>query len=48
MIGRDLIEELRSGQLLVPDFLAQVEARFIQQEPSVLAFLPYEKRFDRL
>ena len=48
MIGRDLIEELRSGQLLVPDFLAQVEARFIQQEPSVLAFLPDEKRFDRL
>ena len=48
MIGRDLIEELRAGELPLPDFLAQVEARFIQQEPSVLALLPDEKRFDRL
>ena len=48
MISRLLIEELRSGQLLLPDFLAQVEARFEQHEPSILAFLPDEKRFDRL
>jgi Asp-tRNA(Asn)/Glu-tRNA(Gln) amidotransferase A subunit family amidase len=48
MIGRLLIEELRSGQLLLPDFLAQVEARFTQHEPSILAFIPDEKRFDRL
>jgi Asp-tRNA(Asn)/Glu-tRNA(Gln) amidotransferase A subunit family amidase len=48
MIGRSLIEELRSGQLLLPDFLAQVEARFTQYEPSILAFIPDEKRFDRL
>jgi Asp-tRNA(Asn)/Glu-tRNA(Gln) amidotransferase A subunit family amidase len=48
MIGRELIEELRSGQLPLPDFLAQIEARFIQQEPSVLALIPDEKRFDRL
>jgi Asp-tRNA(Asn)/Glu-tRNA(Gln) amidotransferase A subunit family amidase len=48
MIGRVLLEDLRAGQLLVPDFLAQVEARFIQHEPLILAFIPDEKRFDRL
>ena len=48
MIGRVLIEDLRSGQLLLPDFLAQIEARFTQQEPSVLALIQDEKRFDRL
>jgi Asp-tRNA(Asn)/Glu-tRNA(Gln) amidotransferase A subunit family amidase len=48
MIRRLLVEELRSGQLPLPDFLAQVEARFVQDEPSIQAFLPDEKRFDRL
>lgn len=48
MIERFLIEELRSGQLLLPDFLAQIEARFTQHEPSILAMIPDEKRFDRL
>src|SRR5215211_171151 len=48
MIGRLLVEELRSGQLLLPDFLAQVEARFTQAEPSILALIPDEKRFERL
>ncbi len=48
MIRRLLVEELRSGQLPLPEFLAQVEARFVQDEPSIQAFLPNEKRFDRL
>jgi Asp-tRNA(Asn)/Glu-tRNA(Gln) amidotransferase A subunit family amidase len=48
MISRELVEDLRAGQLLLPDFLAQIEARFSQHEPSILAFLPDEKRFDRL
>src|SRR5215211_4145499 len=48
MIGHFLIEELRSGQLLLPDYLAQVEARFAQDEPVILALLPDEKRFERL
>jgi Asp-tRNA(Asn)/Glu-tRNA(Gln) amidotransferase A subunit family amidase len=48
MISRLLVEELRAGELLLPDFLAQVEARFTQHEPSILAFIPDEKRFDRL
>ena len=48
MISRLLVEDLRSGQLLLPDFLAQIEARFTQQEPSILAFLPEDDRFTRL
>ena len=48
MIERVLIEDLRSGQLLLPDFLAQVEARFLQHEPALQALIPDEKRFDRL
>src|ERR1044071_3796525 len=43
-----LIEELRSGQLLFPNYLAQVESRFMKEEPSILAFLPEADRFMRL
>jgi Asp-tRNA(Asn)/Glu-tRNA(Gln) amidotransferase A subunit family amidase len=42
------IEDMRSGQLLLPDFLSQVEARFLEREPNVLALLPEENRFTRL
>src|SRR5215208_5431361 len=48
MIGRVFIEDLRAGQLLLPDFLAQVEARFTQLESSIQALIPDEGRFDRL
>src|SRR5215207_8917308 len=48
MIGHLIIEELRSGQLPLPDLLAQVEARFVQHESSILAFIPDEERFTRL
>jgi len=48
MIGRSLIEDLRTGEMLLPEFLAQVEARLIQHEPSILALIPDENRFDRL
>ena len=43
-----LIEDMRTGQLLLPDFLSQVEARFLEREPNVLALLPEENRFTRL
>ena len=43
-----LIEEMRSGELLLPDFLAQVEAKFLEREPAVLALIPEEDRFTRL
>jgi len=42
------IEDMRSGQLRLTDFLAQVEARFMQREPAVLAMIPEEDRFTRL
>lgn len=48
MIGRSLIEDLRTGELLLPEFLAQVQARFEQDEPSIRALLPEENRFERL
>lgn len=48
MIKRFLIDELRAGQLLVPDLLVQVEGRFNEHEPSIQAFIPDEERFDRL
>jgi Asp-tRNA(Asn)/Glu-tRNA(Gln) amidotransferase A subunit family amidase len=48
MIQRSLIEDLRAGQMLLPDLLSQVESRFIEREPSILAFIPEEERFTRL
>src|SRR5215510_9470669 len=48
MMRYSLIEDMQYGQLLLPDFLAQVEARFIEREPAVLALLPEEDRFKRL
>lgn len=43
-----LLESLRSNELTFPEFLAQVEARFREHEPSILSFLPEENRFARL
>jgi Asp-tRNA(Asn)/Glu-tRNA(Gln) amidotransferase A subunit family amidase len=48
MMQYSSIEDMRSGQLLLPDFLAQVEARFLEREPAVLACIPEEDRFTRL
>ena len=43
-----LIEDMLNGQLPLANFLAQVEARFMQREPSVHAMIPEEDRFARL
>jgi len=48
MVQHSLIEDLRSGQLTLPEYLSQVESRFIEREPSILAFIPEEDRFTRL
>jgi len=48
MIPYQVIEALRSNQLTLPEYLWQVESRFISREPSVLAFLSEEVRFTRL
>ncbi|MEW6401508.1 MAG: amidase [Chloroflexota bacterium] len=48
MAGYELVTSLRSGQLTLPEYLAQVETHFVEREPSVLAFLPEENRMVRL
>lgn len=48
MMRYSLIEDMRSGQLLLPGFIAQIEAHFMEREPAVLAFLQEEERFGRL
>ncbi len=48
MIPYQIIETLRSNQMTLPEYLSQVEARFIAREPSVLAFIPEQDRFTRL
>lgn len=45
---RSLLDNLDSGALTLPEFLSQVEARFTENEPSVLSFIPEEDRFTRL
>jgi Asp-tRNA(Asn)/Glu-tRNA(Gln) amidotransferase A subunit family amidase len=44
----ELLESLRSNDLTFPEYLAQVEARFKEREPSILSSLPEENRFSRL
>jgi Asp-tRNA(Asn)/Glu-tRNA(Gln) amidotransferase A subunit family amidase len=44
----ELIKSLRTGNLTLPEYLAQVEARFNEREPAVLSFIPEENRFARL
>jgi Asp-tRNA(Asn)/Glu-tRNA(Gln) amidotransferase A subunit family amidase len=48
MISYSLIHDLRSGVLTLPEFLAQVEARMLDQEPSLQAFTSEENRFSRV
>ena len=48
MISSSLLDDLHSGQALLPDFLAQVEARFLEREPSIHALIPEVNRFPRL
>jgi Asp-tRNA(Asn)/Glu-tRNA(Gln) amidotransferase A subunit family amidase len=44
----ELIKALHTGDLTLPEYLAQAEARFNERESSTLAFIPEEKRFQRL
>ncbi len=43
-----LANALRTGELLMTDYLSHLEARFIERERSILSFIPEEGRFDRL
>lgn len=44
----ELMKSIRAGDLTLLEYLAQVESRFNEREPSVLAFVPEENRFARL
>ena len=48
MLDYQLAESLRSGELALPEYLAQMETWFLEREPSVLAFVAEENRFERL
>ncbi len=48
MLDYRLIESLRVGELALPEYLVRVETWFLEREPSVLAFVPEENRFERL
>jgi Asp-tRNA(Asn)/Glu-tRNA(Gln) amidotransferase A subunit family amidase len=44
----ELARAFRAGELTVTDYISQVESYFSAREPSVLAFIPEENRFERL
>ncbi|MBI3762363.1 MAG: amidase [Chloroflexi bacterium] len=44
----DLANALRSGELRLSNYLVQLESLFEHREPSVMAFVPEEGRFERL
>jgi Asp-tRNA(Asn)/Glu-tRNA(Gln) amidotransferase A subunit family amidase len=48
MLDYQLVESLRTDELALPEYLAQVQAWFDEREPSVLAFVPEQDRFERL
>src|SRR5688572_5092199 len=48
MMRYSLIEDMRSGHLLLPEFIAQIEASFMEREPAILALITEEGRFGRL
>src|SRR5574339_600974 len=48
MLDYQLIQSVRVGEVWLSEFLTQVEAWFREREPSVLAFIPEEDRFERL
>jgi len=43
-----LANSLRSGELSLDEYLAQLENQFAQWESEVKAFLPEQNRFERL
>ena len=44
----ELTRVFRAGELPITDYLSQIESYFSSREPSVLAFIPEENRFERL
>lgn len=48
MLDLQLVEALRSSKLALSEYLAQIETRFNEREPSVLSLIPEKNRFARL
>jgi Asp-tRNA(Asn)/Glu-tRNA(Gln) amidotransferase A subunit family amidase len=48
MLDYQLIDSLRADELALPEYLEEVEIWFQEREPSVLAFVPEQDRFERL
>jgi Asp-tRNA(Asn)/Glu-tRNA(Gln) amidotransferase A subunit family amidase len=48
MLRYSTIKDMRAGVLSLPDFLAQIESKFAEREPDILACLSEEDRFQRL
>ena len=48
MNQQELVHAFRSGELPITNYLSQIESYFSSREPSVLAFIPEENRFERL
>jgi Asp-tRNA(Asn)/Glu-tRNA(Gln) amidotransferase A subunit family amidase len=48
MLRYSTIKDMRAGVLSLPDFLAQIESKFAEREPDVLACISEENRFHRL
>lgn len=44
----ELTQSFRGGEITVEEYLSQIESYFSERDPSVLAFIPEEKRFERL
>lgn len=48
MAGYSLVEDLRTGNMTLPDLLFQIESRYAERESSIHAFIPEDNRFTRL
>jgi Asp-tRNA(Asn)/Glu-tRNA(Gln) amidotransferase A subunit family amidase len=44
----ELLRVFRAGEVSISDYISQIESFFEKREPSVLAFIPEEYRFERL
>lgn len=44
----ELARSFRAGELSAKDYISQIETYFFSHEPSVLAFIPEQSRFERL
>ena len=44
----DLLQQLRSGERSISDYLAELETRFVEKEPIIFSFVPEPRRWERV